>query len=147
MIFEGGVTVENPNMIAFVIICIILIVGIIILLSGIFRYQKSRKYLRTEGVILIKKGFRLDHGKPNVRYHVEGYTYTYTSPIGQNVAMKHGEKVHVLYHPDDPTQAMIDTFIQRGGRRIIGGSVLLILGVLAFLLIMISFTIYKFIPN
>jgi|SRR5690625_3140184 len=144
---EGGVTMESPKIIVFTIICIILIVGFFILLSGILRYQKSRKYLRTEGTILVKKGFRLDHLKPNVRYHVGEYTYTYTSPIGQNVAMKHGKKVHVLYHPNDPSQAMIDTFIQRGGRRIMGGSLLIILCITSIPFIMISFTIQDFIPN
>src|SRR5690625_4054967 len=143
----GRVIVESPKIIAFIILCIILIIGIIILLSGIIRHQKSRKFIRTEGVIMVKKGVRLDHGKPNVRYQVGDYTYTYTSPIGQNVAMKHGKKVHVLYHPNDPSQAMIDTFIQRGGRRIMGGSLLIILCITSIPFIMISFTIQDFIPN
>ena|SRR5690625_952121 len=143
----GRVIVESPKIIAFIILCIILIIGIIILLSGIIRHQKSRKFIRTEGVIMVKKGVRLDHGKPNVRYQVGDYTYTYTSPIGQNVAMKHGKKVDVLYHPNDPTQVMIDTFIQRGGRRIIGGSIMITSCILAIPFIFILLKINSFIPN
>ena len=124
-----------------------LIIGFFILLSGIIRYQKSRKFIRTEGIILVKKGFRLDHGKPNVRYQVDDYTYTYTSRIGQTVAMKHGKKVDVLYDPNDPTEAMIDTFIQRGGRRIIGGSFLIIFAIMSIPLIFILFAMQNFIPN
>lgn len=138
---------ENPKIIILIIICIMLIVGFFILLSGIIRYQKSRKFIRTEGVILVKKGFRLDHGKPNVRYQVDDYTYTYTSRIGQTVAMKHGKKVDVLYDPNDPTEAMIDTFIQRGGRRIIGGSFLIIFAITSIPLIFILFAMQNFIPN
>jgi len=139
--------VENPKIIILIIICIMLIIGFFILLSGIIRYQKSRKFIRTEGVILVKKGFRLDHGKPNVRYQVDDYTYTYTSRIGQTVAMKHGKKVDVLYDPNDPTEAMIDTFIQRGGRRIIGGSFLIIFAITSIPLIFILFAMQNFIPN
>ena len=138
---------ENPNMIAFIIISLFFIIGFIILLSGIRRYQKSKKFIRTEGIILVKKGFRLDHGKPNVRYQVGDYTYTYTSPIGQNVAMKHGKKVHVLYHPNDPAQAIIDTFIQRGGRRIIGGSIIITFCILAIPFVIFLFIIDSFIPH
>lgn len=138
---------ENPKIIILIIICIMLIIGFFILLSGIIRYQKSRKFIRTEGVILVKKGFRLDHGKPNVRYQVDDYTYTYTSRIGQTVAMKHGKKVDVLYDPNDPTEAMIDTFIQRGGRRIIGGSFLIIFAITSIPLIFILFAMQNFIPN
>lgn len=138
---------ENPKIIILIIICIMLIIGFFILLSGIIRYQKSRKFIRTEGIILVKKGFRLDHGKPNVRYQVDDYTYTYTSRIGQTVAMKHGKKVDVLYDPNDPTEAMIDTFIQRGGRRIIGGSFLIIFAITSIPLIFILFAMQNFIPN
>lgn len=138
---------ESPKIIALIIICITLIIGFFILLSGIMRHRKSRNYIKTEGIILIKKGFRLDHGKPNVRYHVGDHTYTYTSPIGQNVAMKHGEKVYVLYHPNDPTQVIIDTFIQRGGRRILGGSILITCCILAIPIMLILLKIDNFIPN
>lgn len=143
----GGGIVENPKIIVFIIISILFMVGLFILLSGILRYQKSRKYIRTDGTILVKKGFQLDYGKPNVRYHVGEYTYTYTSPIRQNTPVKHGKKVHLLYHPNDPSQAMIDTFIQRGGGRIIGGSILIILCITSIPLIWIIFTMQNFIPN
>src|SRR5690625_3398126 len=93
ILYMGGFIVENPKMIALIIICIILMIGCFILLSGIRRHQKSRKYIRTEGTILVKKGFRLDHGKPNVRYRVKDHIYTYTSPIRQSVVMRHGKKV------------------------------------------------------
>lgn len=132
---------ESSKIIAFTIVCLILIIGFIILFSGILRYQKSLKFLRTEGVIFIKKGFRLDHGKPNVKYHVGDYTYTYTSPIGQNVAMKHGKKVHVLYHPNNPTEVMIDTFIQ------LGGSILIAFSILSIPFILLFLKINDFIPN
>ena len=138
---------ENPTIIALIIICIIFIIGFFILLSGIMRYQKSRKFIRTEGTVLVRKGFRLDYGNPNVRYHVGSYTYTYTSSIRQSVAMRHGEKVHVLYHPNDPTQAMIDTFIQRGGGRIISGSFLITFSILSIPFILILIKINSFIPN
>src|SRR5699024_473402 len=138
---------ENPTIIALIIICIIFIIGFFILLSGIMRYQKSRNFIRTEGTVLVKKGFRLDYRNPNVRYHVGDYTYTYTSQIKQNIAMRHGKKVHVLYHPNDPTHAMIDTFIQRGGSRIISGSFLITFSILSIPFILILLKINSFIPN
>ena len=138
---------ENPKIIAFTIVCLILIIGLLILFSGIIRYKKSLKFIRTEGVIFIKKGFRLDHGKPNVKYRVGDQTYTYTSPIGQNVAMKHGKKVQVLYHPNDPTEVIIDTFIQRGGRRILGGSILITFCILSIPCILLTLKVHDFIPN
>lgn len=138
---------EDLKLIVLTIIGIIFVIGFFILLSGIMRQRKSRNFLRTEGTILVKKGFRLDHGKPNVRYRVGDHTYTYTSPIGQNVAMKHGEKIDVLYHPNDPTQVMINTFIQRGGRRIIGGSILITCSILAIPFTLILFKFNNFTPN
>src|SRR5699024_9983412 len=93
----------------------------------------------------VKKGFHLDHGKPNIRYYVEGNAYTYTSPIAQNVAMKHGKKVHVLYHPNNPAQVMIDTFIHRDGRRIIGGSITFCILSIPFIIILLKMN--SFIPN
>lgn len=137
----------SPKFVALMIIGILLFIGILILLSGIMRYRKSRTFLRTEGVILVKKGFRLDYGKPNVRYRVNDYTYTYTSTIGQKLPLRHGKKVDVLYHPEDPAQAIIDTFVQRGGKRIIAGSFIVIFCIFSIPFIMILIKMDQLIPK
>lgn len=126
---------ESSEVVGSIIIFVLCMIGFALLLSGIVRFRIGRKYVRTNGVILIRKGFRFDHGKPNVRFHVDGYVYTYTSHIGQKVAFPHGKKVDVLYDPDDPTKVMIDTFIQRGGRRIVGGSLLLFIAIFAIIFV------------
>jgi len=52
--------------------------------------------------------------RPTVRYIVDDKTYEYTSHIGQSPKLRKGKKVGVFYDPEDPTNAVIDTYIQRG---------------------------------
>lgn len=128
---------EDPKVFSITIVSILFLVGLIILLFGVIRYSSTKGYKRIEGIMLIKKGFRIDHGKPNVRYEVEGYTYTYTSPIGQSFGIRHGKKVPVLYDPNNPANAVIDTFIQRGGRRVLGGIIIIFCCIISMMFILI----------
>src|SRR5699024_11610646 len=52
--------------------------------------------------------------RPTVQYVVDDTMYEFTSPIGQSPRLRPGKKVGVYYNPNNPKQAMIDTFTQRG---------------------------------
>jgi len=103
------------------VIFLLFIIGFILTLSGIIRYRKPKGFLKTEGTIQTKKGFRLDHGKPRVIYEVNNISYMYDSHIGQQSGLRNGKKVTILYDANNPKHVYIDNFIQRGGRRIVFG--------------------------
>lgn len=65
---------------------------------------------------------------PTVIYKVEGKTYTFTSSIAQSPPLRPGKKVRVYYNPDNPNEAMIHTYIQRGGMYTTLSIVLFLLG-------------------
>jgi len=65
----------------------------------------------------MNKGKLLSSGPdsaPTFQYEVNGIEYEKTSDIEQDPGFAIGSTVEVLYDPDDPQQAVINSFIQRG---------------------------------
>ncbi|GEN30080.1 hypothetical protein HNQ35_000217 [Cerasibacillus quisquiliarum] len=109
-----------------------LLFGIIFFLIGWVRKRKARFWHQTTGIIVKKeRSYVINLGKivrgesfketdtpdekPTVQYNVNGKAYQYTSNITSNShPLYPGEEVNLLYNPENPNQAMIDTFIYRG---------------------------------
>lgn len=134
------------------------LLGVIFFSIGFIRSQIAKKYERTTGVIVRgEKSSFLKHSNfnelidklyegrtvpdkyPTVAYEVQGTTYTYKSAMSQQPGLPIGTEVDVLFNPNRPEKAMIDTFVQRGSLFTLLGSIFLVLaligiGVLFYLL-------------
>ena len=73
----------------------------------------------------------------NSKYVAVGKDYVHASNILQVPLLSTGTKVTVLYHPEEPKRALIDTFMQRGEIIKIIGAAFLVLGIL--FIVMFSF--------
>lgn len=138
---------DNPLVIVALATIPFFILGIVFLLIGLFRSRKAKKYARTSGVIikgakkkLLKLPFLSEklidtlydkqivtETNPTVSYKVDGKTYTSRSTLSQEPPLRIGKKVDVLYNPENPEEALIDTFIQRGSIFTLIGSIFLII--------------------
>ena len=84
------------------------------------RNERKNWHYTNTGVITDKIIYSRPHKRmsdtirPTVQYVVDDTTYEFTSPIGQSPRLRPGKKVGVYYNPNNPKQAMIDTFTQRG---------------------------------
>lgn len=138
---------ENPLLFVALLTSPLFLFGGVFFCIGIYRAKKAKNYQRTNGVIiqgakkkllklpflsekLIDKLYErqiVSEPQPTVSYEVEGQTYTYKSSISQQPALRIGREVDVLYNPEQPNQAIIDTFAQRGSVFTLVGTILLII--------------------
>ena len=78
--------------------------------------QKEKNMTVSIGNFL-NKGKLLSSGPdsaPTFQYEVNGIEYEKTSEIRQDPGFAIGSTVEILYDPDDPQQAVINSFIQKG---------------------------------
>ncbi|HLR69038.1 MAG TPA: DUF3592 domain-containing protein [Virgibacillus sp.] len=126
-----------------------LLLGAIFFSFGFIRSQIAKKYERTTGIIVRgEKSSFLKHSNfnelidklykdrtvpdrhPTVAYDIQGTTYTYKSAMSQQPGLPIGTEVDVLYNPNRPEKAIIDTFVQRGSLFTLLGSIFLALAVI-----------------
>lgn len=119
LLLVGGILVSVP-----------VFIGIIFVAIGLIRSSASKDWPRTDGVIIKKEQhYSLSLGKilnnesiksnrpdqrPTFQFTVEGKDYIKTSAMQQTPGFQPGNTVTVLYNPDDPNQAVINTKAQRG---------------------------------
>src|SRR5699024_4279358 len=97
-----------------------------------FKKIKNWHYTKT-GVITDKimySSSKSDAVRPTVRYTVNDKEYVFTSLIGQNPKLRTGKKVGVYYNPENPNEAVIDTFAQRGSIYKLLANVFLVFGLI-----------------
>lgn len=109
---------------------ILLIMGIIFLFV-IMKVPKPEKHWKIAAGTIIQKeknmtisfGNFINKGKfvstqadsaPTFQYEVDDVEYEKTSIIEQSPGFAIGSTVEILYDPDDPQQAVINSFIQKG---------------------------------
>lgn len=135
---------EDIMLIGTVISLIFFIIGGIFLFIALRISRPIKTWEMTKGIIIKKEtNINVTLGKlirsdellskspdyyPTVRYTVDGSSYEYTSNIHQSPGIPIGKQVTVLYNPDNPNEAIINTFIQRASIFIVLGSVFLIIG-------------------
>jgi len=104
--------------------------------------QKEKNMTLSIGNFINKGKFvsTLPDSAPTFQYEVNGIEYENTSDIQQDPGFAIGSTVEVLYDPDDPQKAVINSFIQKGTIfRVLGKiftSIGLILLVIAFYIIL-----------
>lgn len=113
----------------------LLILGIVFLFIGLKLFPSTKHWLRTSALI-VKKDNLLMHFPdryPTFFYEVDGTTFQKTSTVHQQPGFKPDTIVEILYNPDDPQQAVIDSVAQRGTVFTIIGESLLIIALLFLL--------------
>ncbi len=79
---------------------------------GIYSVYFSFGTKETDGTVIEMKG--MTQQSPVVEYNVDGQRFTFHSSISSSPpAYGVGDKVTILYDPDDPTTAQINTFHDR----------------------------------
>jgi hypothetical protein len=99
--------------------------GVLSLLGAVFtgiatvRSRMMRDWTRTMGVVVSRRTGRADGGMPAIyptfrwKDH-EGRAHQRTSLVRASLGPKPGAHVPVRFDPDDPSRAMIDSFVQSG---------------------------------
>ena len=83
----------------------------------------------------------LPDSAPTFEYEVNGIKHEKTSKIQQSPGFAIGSTVEILYDPEDPQQAVINSFIQKGTLLNIIGKILTLVSVI---LLIIAFFIFLF---
>ena len=121
---------ETIYMVGGILTLTFLMLGSVFLFLGLSRSRRTKKWNRTSGIVIKKeKNIHITLGKifnkesllsngpdasPTFQYQVNGNEYEKTSSIQQKPGFNPGTIVDVLYDPNDPKQAIIDSFVQRG---------------------------------
>lgn len=130
-----------PHLLGFIIPGgVLTLLGSVFLAIGLVRKLPTRQWHETIGQV-IKKGKLfpgMPDNSPTFRYMAQdGNTYERTSLITQRPGIVPGKNVPVLYNPDNPERAVINTFAQNGTAFIVIGGVLLGIG----LIFLVVFTV------
>lgn len=137
---------------------VFLFTGLIFLIVNRNTVRPKKYWLTTEGKIIQReKNFNISLGRiinregfvsaqpdraPTFQYVVDGVEHETTSKIQQTPGFAIGSTVEVLYHPDDPKQAVINSFIQKGSIFNIIGKILTSIGLILLFLALLSFIIF-----
>lgn len=121
---------------------ILFLLGVIMYTIGYVRMRPQKRWLETIGVIVKKtkapeivKRFIKDLDQqpdyyPTVRFSVNEVDYESTSKIHQSPGLPPGKEVSVLYDPENPERAVINTRLQNGAAFKIAGIILLSLSLI-----------------
>ena len=129
--------------------------GLVFLLVIRTTVRPDRTWITATGTIIQKeKNLRISFNKlinqdgifanapdraPTFHYEVNGAEYETTSKVQQTPGFQIGSTVDILYNPDDPQQAVINSFIQKGTLFNIIGKVSLFLGATLLLIVLLIF--------
>jgi len=129
--------------------------GLVFLLVSRTTVRPDREWLTTTGTIIQKeKNYSISLNNiinkkevlssapdraPTFHYEINGVEYETTSKVQQTPGFQIGSTVEILYNPDDPEQAVINSFIQKGTLFNIIGKALFFLGVSLLLTVLLIF--------
>ncbi|WP_010274191.1 DUF3592 domain-containing protein [Paenibacillus senegalensis] len=118
---------------------VLTLLGAFFLTIGLIRKLPTRHWEATVGQV-VKKGKLfpgLPDSSPTFRYMAhDGQTYERTSLITQRPGIPPGRNVPVLYHPENPKRAVINTFAQNGSAFILIGSIIMGVGLILFIILL-----------
>lgn len=129
--------------------------GLVFLLVNRTTVRPDREWLTATGTIIQKeKNYSISLNNiinnkeilssapdraPTFHYKVNGAEYETTSRVQQTPGFQIGSTVEILYNPDDPAQAVINSFIQKGTLFNIIGKFLFFLGASLLLTVLLIF--------
>lgn len=134
---------------------ILFVMGSIFFIIGFRRSRLVNRWKKTSGIIVKKEiNINISLSKiisgdsfvskgpdyhPTVQYTVDGVQHEYTSNVHQQPGIPIGKEVEVRFNPDNPEQAIINTFVQRGSIFTLIGGILLSMSLILFI---VAATIY-----
>lgn len=106
--------------------------------------RKEKNYHVSLGNIINKGEFisSAPDRAPTFHYEINGVEYETTSKVQQTPGFQIGSTVDILYNPDDPEQAVINSVIQKGTLFNIIGKILLSFGATLLLIALLFFIFY-----
>lgn len=124
---------------------VFIILGTAFLIIGTVIRNNSKDWDKTMGIIVNGNAIfkSLPNSYPTAKYTVEGIEYTHTSNIKQNPRIRTGKKVEILYNPDKPNQARINTAVQNGKVFKIIGTIFLSVSILPIIIVVLLLIILK----
>lgn len=128
---------------AWVVAAVLLFVGMVFAGAGAAVSWRSLQLLQrsnTADGMVVRMLSDGGSSKPVVMYTVDGKQYELIGTIGTTPpAFKVGEKVKVLYRPNDPSYAVIDAFVERWLFPLIFGGIGLVIGSIGLLILLFKF--------
>lgn len=117
--------------------------GVAFFLIGFSTSSRSKSWHKTTGTITNEKSIfkNIPSRYPSAKYIVSGVEYTHTSNMRQSPGIPNGKQVEILYNPDNPSNARINTFVQNGTFFKIFGIVFFIIGFLVLSLLLFLYLI------
>lgn len=135
---------QTMNGFAFALIIIgsvLIFLGVTFYLIGFFKSLHRKGWRKTDGIIDSKstllKG--VANAFPEAHFVVDGKVYVHYSRTRQTPGIPEGTKVEIVYDPDDPNRAGINTFVQSGAIFKLLGTIFFSIGIILFLLFIIRF--------
>lgn len=103
--------------------------------------RKEKNYSISLGKIFNKEGIvsSLPDSAPTFQYEVNGTEYEKTSKVQQNPGFAIGSTVEILYNPEDPQQAVINSIIQRGTLFSVLGKIFISISVILLFIVLLIF--------
>lgn len=103
--------------------------------------QKEKNYTISLGKIMNREGFAASapDRAPTFHYEVNGIEYETTSKVQQSPGFQIGATVEILYNPEDPQQAVINSFLQKGTLFNIIGKIIFSFGLILLLIALLFF--------
>lgn len=103
--------------------------------------RKEKNYSISLGKIFNKEGIvsSLPDSAPTFQYEVNGIEYEKTSKVQQNPGFAIGSTVEILYNPEDPQQAVINSIIQRGTLFSVLGKIFISISVILLFIVLLIF--------
>jgi hypothetical protein len=135
---------SDTQLIALIIGLVPLLLGVIFASIGLLRRRMMRDWVPTTGQVINRRGdplaTRMPARAPTFRWRdASGAEHRRTSLVNASFGPGPGKLVQVRYDPQDPSRAMIDSFVQSGTLFTIIGIVMAAMGVVgtgfAFLLV------------
>jgi hypothetical protein len=114
------------------------LLGLVFTGIGVIRGRMVRDWMPTTGIVVSRRTGRADGGMaaiyPTFRWEDQhGRVHQRTSMVRASLGPRPGTHVPVRFDPDDPSRAMIDTYVQSGRIFYAIGGALLGLGVVVLL--------------
>ncbi len=110
--------------------------GGVFLLIGYLRVRMTRGWTRTAGVVVDRRTGARSGGMP-ARYPTfqwqdqAGQVHQRTSSVYSSLGPSPGKQVPILFDPEKPSRAIIDSFVQSGRIFFLIGAIIVVLGIVA----------------
>lgn len=118
---------------------VFIFLGVAFYFIGFFTALNRKGWHKTVGVIdsqsTLLKG--IANSFPEAHFEVDGKVYIHKSRTKQTPGIPEGTKVEIVYDPNDPNRAGINTFVQSGAIFKLLGIIFFSIGIIFFIFLLV----------